>query len=252
MSRRRSTDPSDQAPPPGSGSLAPAPVDNTAAVARAPAEQARHRLLLAALRLFSEQGFAKTSTREIARAADANVAAIRYYFGDKAGLYRAVYVEPLGRPRDDIPRYHPAHFSLRESLHGYFESFLEPMKQDALVQQCVRLHMREMLEPTGMWAQELEQGIKPAHAALIDVLRRHLALRQVDNELHRLAFAITALALQMFVCRDVIAAIRPQLIAGPAAVDASVRRLADYALALIEAESQRRLPPSPRPARKHA
>ena len=60
--------------------------------------EARSRLLNCALQLFSEKGFAKTSTREIAQAADANIAAIAYYFGDKAGLYRAVFTEPLGSP----------------------------------------------------------------------------------------------------------------------------------------------------------
>ena len=53
--------------------------------------QSRERLLMAAMRLFAEQGFAKTSTREIALAAGTNIASISYYFGDKAGLYRAAF-----------------------------------------------------------------------------------------------------------------------------------------------------------------
>ena len=60
---------------------------------------ARAHLLHTALRLFSDKGFAKTSIRDIAQAAGANVAAVSYYFGDKAGLYRAVFTEPLGSAR---------------------------------------------------------------------------------------------------------------------------------------------------------
>src|SRR4051812_24113332 len=56
--------------------------------------QSRERLLLSAMRLFAEQGFARTSTREIALAAGTNIASISYYFGDKAGLYRAAFTEP--------------------------------------------------------------------------------------------------------------------------------------------------------------
>ena len=210
--------------------------------------EARSRLLNCALQLFSEKGFAKTSTREIAQAADANIAAIAYYFGDKAGLYRAVFTEPLGSHHDDIPLYDQPHFSMRQSLDGFYASFLEPMKQSELVQQCMRLHFREMLEPTGLWKQELEQGIKPAHVALVGILVRHLELPAADDDVHRLAFAITALALQMYVGRDVVDAIAPQLVGSPPAIDHTARRLADFAQAMVQAEQQRRqlvtLPPS--------
>lgn len=219
------------------------PPEKPGKVPRSDGIQARSRLLNSALKLFAENGFAKTSTREIAQAAGANIAAISYYFGDKAGLYKAVFVEPLGSPKDDIPTFDQPHFTLRESLDGYFVSFLEPMKQSELVQQCVRLHNREMIEPTGVWAQQVEQGIKPAHMALVSILRRHLKLARVDDELHRLAFAITALALQMLICRDVFDAITPQLVTAPTAIDRAARRLADFAESMVEGERVRRTRP---------
>lgn len=40
--------------------------------------------------VFSRRGFERGSTREIAKAAGCNIAAIRYYFGDKAGLIASV------------------------------------------------------------------------------------------------------------------------------------------------------------------
>ena len=49
---------------------------------RSDSEPTRERLLLAALRLFSQQGYARTSVRAIAQEAGANVAAIAYHFGD--------------------------------------------------------------------------------------------------------------------------------------------------------------------------
>ena len=64
-----------------------------------PGEDARSRLLRSGLRLFAQQGYSKTSTRELAEDAGVNVASISYYFGDKAGLYRAVFFEPLGAPQ---------------------------------------------------------------------------------------------------------------------------------------------------------
>src|SRR5687767_5330440 len=104
-------------------------------------EQARERLLLAALRLFADRGFAGTSTREIALAAGANVAAIRYYFGDKEGLYRAAYTEPLGSARDDIALYDQPGLTLDTALAVFMGSFLAPMKEgEELLQLCMRLH----------------------------------------------------------------------------------------------------------------
>lgn len=207
---------------------------------------ARQRLLLAALKLFSAKGFAKTSIREIAKAAGANVAAISYYFGDKQSLYRRVFVEPLGRPRDDFSFYDQTKFSLRQSLEGFYAGFLRPLKMGELLQQCVRLHFREMIEPTGAWDDELEYGIKPAQKALVRTLCRHLGLARPDDEVQRLSFAIVGLSVEYFVGRDLIDAVAPRLVNSPAAIDRTVLRLADFAEAMVEADRQRRgAPKSP-------
>lgn len=220
---------------------------------RSDGAEARSHLLLTALRLFAERGFAKTSTREIALAAGVNIAAISYYFGDKAGLYRAVFTEPMGSAKDDIAAYDQPGFTLRQSLQGFVASFLNPMKQGEFIQQCTRLHFREMLEPTGVWAEELDQGIKPAHAALVAVLSRHLGVSRPDDDLHRLAFSITGLALQMYVTRDVIESVRPQLLATPKAIDLWAARLVDFAEAMVAVELARRqsLTPPTNPSKKN-
>ena len=202
--------------------------------------EARERLLHMALRLFAEKGYAKTSTREIAQAAAVNIAAISYYFGDKAGLYRAVFTEPLGCQKDDNDAYDQPHFTLRQSLHGLFAGILAPMKQGDLMQLCTRLHFREMLEPTGLWAEKIDNGIKPAHAGLVKVLCRHLDVTKADDDLHRLAFSVTGLALQLFITRDVIDAIRPKLLATSPAIDAWTVRLVEYAEAMVAQEANRR------------
>ncbi len=220
----------------------------TSSAAERPAErrprsdgaEARKHLLLSALRLFSQKGFADTSTREIAQAAGTNIASISYYFGDKAGLYRAVFAEPMGMPCDDIGRFLPEDLSLRQSMEGFIASFLEPIKQGDLAQQLTRLHFREMLEPTGLWAEQIEGHIKPAHAALVQVLCRHLELKKADDDVHRLAFSITGLAMQIFVTRDVIEAIRPELLGHSRAIETWASRMADFAEAMVEADRARR------------
>lgn len=50
-------------------------------------EDLRQKLINAAMKLFSEEGFEKVTIRKIAFQAGGNSAMISYYFGNKAGLY---------------------------------------------------------------------------------------------------------------------------------------------------------------------
>jgi len=53
------------------------------------AEQTRQALIRAGLKLFGENGFDGTSTRQLAAAANANIGSIAYHFGSKEGLRAA-------------------------------------------------------------------------------------------------------------------------------------------------------------------
>ncbi len=206
---------------------------------RADGAQSRERLLMAAMRLFAERGFGHTSTRDIAQAAGANVAAISYYFGDKAGLYRAALTASSAAPANEIALFDQPHFTLRQSLEGFFTLMLEPMLLGEAAQLCMRMWSREMLEPTGMLAEQIDQSIKPMHLALVGLLCRHLGVAEADDDMHRLAFAVTGLGLQVMLGCDVIQATRPQLLDTPAAVLRWQPRLVGYAEAIIGAEHTR-------------
>jgi TetR/AcrR family transcriptional regulator, regulator of cefoperazone and chloramphenicol sensitivity len=210
-----------------------------------PAEEPRHRLLMAGLRLFAQQGYSKTSTRELAEAAQVNVAAISYYFGDKAGLYRAVFLEPMGgSPEADLARYSHPGLSLPEALAGFYACFVEPLRQGDMVRLCMKLHFREMLEPTGLWPYDAAQAIKPLHDGLMQVLCRHLGLDAAqcaaDHDLQRLAIGLAGLGVHLHVGYDMSEALAPGLMAGPEQIQIWSDRLVMYGLAMVRAEAQRR------------
>lgn len=207
---------------------------------RSDGEQSRERLLHAGLRLFAAQGYSKTSTREIAEAANTNVAAISYYFGDKAGLYRAVFLEPIDAPPPDMSALFNGNCSLKEALLCMMRGFIAPLKHDETARLCIKLHCREMLEPTGLWEEEIASGIKPMHAALVALLCRRFGQPQPDDDVHRLAVSIAGLGVHLVVSRDLIEALAPQLSATPDAVDLWSERLMMYAQAMIDAEDKRR------------
>lgn len=196
--------------------------------------------MAAGLRLFAQQGYAKTSTRELAEAAQVNVASISYYFGDKAGLYRAVFTEPLGAACDDVARYNSPTLPLQAALCAFYEGFLEPLKQGDTARWCMKLHFREMLEPTGLCDVNEALGVAPMHRALVDQLCRHLGLQQADDELERLAFCITGLGVHLHVGRDVADHLAPQLHQGADALKNWSDSLVRYALALVRAEAEHR------------
>ena len=207
---------------------------------RSDGEESRQRLLHAAVQSFAEHGYSRASTRQIAEQAGVNISAISYYFGDKAGLYRAAFTEPMGTPKDDIVLFEGAHLSIDEALRGLYSGFIEPLKQNALVQQCIRLHMREMVEPTGLWQEEVRQDIAPYHAALTKVLARHFGVKKADDDIHRLAIAVVAMGVYMYVGREVALELHPKLVNTPRGLDVMMERLVMYARAMVDAEAARR------------
>lgn len=202
-------------------------------------QQARLRLLDAGLTLFADKGFANTSIREIAQAAQVNIASISYYFGDKEGLYRAVYTDPRHNILD-ANAILQAGGDIRNTLRVLLTGLTDPLKQGDLMQLCVKLHFREMLQPTGIWQEDIEHNIKPSLQALMQALCQHLKLAQADDDVHRLAFSILSLATMLHIGHDVISNIRPALIASAPAIDLYVERLLTYAMAMVDAETQRR------------
>lgn len=207
----------------------------------APLPDTRLRILDAALSLFSQGGYDKVSVRDIAQQAGVNVAAISYHFGGKPALYRAAMVEPLGSASDDIPFFDQPDFSLQESLRGLYTCLLQPFAQDARAQQCIRLHLREMLDPTGLWNEQVQNDFRPAHEALMRVLQRHVGVTHPDDRLVRLCLSVSGLALHLYISRDVLEALRPGLLDAPEAVEAWRDQLVDLATALVERERAWRL-----------
>ncbi|GGB93430.1 CerR family C-terminal domain-containing protein [Pseudoduganella buxea] len=202
---------------------------------RSDGEQSREKLLLAAMKLFAEQGFARTSTREIALAAGANVSAISYYFGDKAGLYKAALTDFLPPPQNNIDMFDQPHFTLRQSLEGYYAQLLGPMLEGEEAELCSRLWLREILEPMGVWANEVDNGIRAEHTAFVGVLARHMGV-PVDDEIHRMAHACASMGVHLMIGTDVIKALTPQLLAAPDALRGWLPRLAGYAEAIVLAQ----------------
>jgi AcrR family transcriptional regulator len=209
-------------------------------------EASRERILLAALRLFAEQGFKNTSTREIAKAAQVNIAALSYYFGDKAGLYRATFGR-LGGPsheqnrvQHDAKGFSRPGIPLAQAMQEFVRGFLQPLTLGEMFLWGMRLHYREMVEPTGMWQEELDRNIKPLHGAMHRLLCREFDRLRPDADIERLSHAIFGMAVHVVIGYEVVTQVSPHLLCDEAAVQQMADRIAVFACDLVNAELRRR------------
>jgi len=105
-------------------------------------DRTRERILEVALPLFAEHGFAGTSVRTIASAAEVNVATLAYHFADKEGLYDCV----VQRLHEDLAAAFPSEpprGTPEEVLRGYVAAAWAFTVQH---RQHVRLLLRHVLD----------------------------------------------------------------------------------------------------------
>ncbi len=204
-------------------------------------ERARTRLLGEASRIFSEKGFAKASTREICEAARLNPAAIHYHFGDKEGLYRAVLSAPIEGMAAQIAGFDAPALTLGQSLQHLLRGFVgEDGASVPGADDGMRLYLREMIEPTPVFAAAAAQHIRPVHDAIARLLARYMGVSEPDEDVHRLVFALIAMAHDYCMSREFMNALAPRLLDGPDALQRARERLVDWGEALVAHERKRR------------
>ncbi len=194
----------------------------------------RNNILDVSLKLFAAQGFHNTSTRQIAEKAKVNLSAIKYHFGDKAGLYKASYLEPMCPTKEKINLFHNQQ-DLEKSLLGVFEGMFDLLKGDEKIQLCLKLHMREMIEPTEFWDENFNNEVLPYYKALLYVIKKEIPDIQ-DDDAHRLIFSIKGLVFYIFSNMPVIEKIAPNIIKDAQALDVWKSKIISYAKAIINTE----------------
>lgn len=216
--------------------------------------RAREELLRHATAIFAAKGFAAASTREICDAAGVNVAAIHYYFGDKEGLYREALLRPIAEVIEALGRFDDPGLTFEEAMRMFFAPILGVAGSEAEAAfdaHVMKLHLREMIEPSRAFRDVVGQTIAPAHRALADLLARHCGLTAPDDDIHQLAFALVAMANDYCMSREFMLMLAPGVLERPQAHEKILERLVGYARALLDHESARRRTAAP-PARAAA
>lgn len=141
------------------------------------AEATRGRLIEAALDAFGRNGFEGASTRDIARRAGANLAAIPYHFGGKEGLHRAVaghIVEAISANMGPLIAATEAQLGqqalspavARRMLHATLDQAADTLLGRPEAARWARFIIREQMDPTGSFAVLHDGFMGRAHAML--------------------------------------------------------------------------------------
>jgi TetR/AcrR family transcriptional regulator, regulator of cefoperazone and chloramphenicol sensitivity len=142
--------------PDGNGPSRATPASPTARARRDRGNETRARLIEAAIDVFGRQGYEGATTRQIAKAADANLAAIVYHFGSKEALYLAVAGHLVGEINErmgPVLALVEASFPARPAeavalLKRMLGAFVDVVLGTPQAERWARFIVREHLDPT--------------------------------------------------------------------------------------------------------
>lgn len=201
-------------------------------------KETRRRLLNAACEVFALKGYRDAKVADICRRAGANVAAVNYYFGDKARLYAETWrhaFEKFEEPAfselgDDSPQ---------ERLRQYIQILMKNFTAKGGLGHFSRLYMMELANPSGLIQDQWREMIEPRRQRLLDILREIVG---PEGDLQTILFCEMSIIAQ---CRAILTIRREDLeylLDQPVGADLIHRladHIADFSLAGIEAAGRK-------------
>src|SRR6185436_1947870 len=131
----------------------------------------RERIVEAAGEIFAEKGFDATTVRDICQRAEANIAAVNYYFGDKQRLYveAVVRAHRWRMERAQLPEWSDD-TRAEKKLADFITTFIRRVRTGPEDTWHTKLMMREMANPTAACAELVQSSIRPQFEILLTVL----------------------------------------------------------------------------------
>jgi AcrR family transcriptional regulator len=191
----------------------------------------RQRLLEAAGEVFAQEGFRSATVRDICRRAGANVAAVKYHFGDKQKLYSAAvhYAHDCAKrfPVDEGIGPDP---TARQRLEGFVRAMLMGVLEPGRPAWHAKLMAREMIEPTAVLQKIAEQGVKPRLQLLSGIIRSVVGPDVPDVVVRRCARSVVGQTLFYHFARPMLERVFPDERLDASAIDSLAAHIADFSL----------------------
>ena len=147
----------------------------------------KDRLINAAAVLFAERGFENVTVREICSASQANVAAVNYHFGDKAGLYRSIVlhaIEVMLETNEQLQKA-GAGLSPEDQVREFVKVFVRRLTSEGPNNWIHKLMAREMEHPTEALDLVMNQVVRPRLDYLSGVAGAIMGLPPDDPRVRR-------------------------------------------------------------------
>jgi AcrR family transcriptional regulator len=213
---------------------------NDAQLPRKDDHETRQRVLDAAALLFAERGYNHVSIRDICAAANANVAAVNYYFHDKWSLYEELIRTVIddARRMQDAAHASPPEAPPEERLRNYIHAFLQHGLAATNEKDAWRgkLMGREMTDPSPGLDLFINEVIRPNSQRVGELIAELTGLPRDD---WRVGACVGSVQTQMVgYFGPVIKRIAPSLEFTPEVIAAIADHITEFSLAGIRAIAQ--------------
>ncbi|MGE9293059.1 MAG: TetR/AcrR family transcriptional regulator, partial [Puniceicoccales bacterium] len=189
--------------------------------------ETRARLMRAAGMIFAQEGYQAASLRAICQSANANLGAVRYYFGGKEALYRETLFSTY---RDLTERGSIADMDVSgppdEALRMFTRSFIVSLMQRRRDYPYLpAMMMRELALPTNVFDELVREVFLPIRLKLSGIVRRLLEKKAPTAQIEETSNRIVLLVIQFALCRPLLERFPGKIPEKPAEIEAMAERV---------------------------
>lgn len=190
------------------------------------------KLLEAAGQVFSEVGFQAATVRDVCTRAGVNIAAVKYHFGDKLGLYMAVM-----RSSFSTAEHEAARMALtmegppEERFRNFVKMLCRRMNTAGRPSWYVRIMAQEMAKPTPALARVADEVIRPNYMRLAQLLGEMIGRPPLHDQTRMCIHSVIGQLMHYAHARAVLSHVWPDLKMTPARIDEIADHIASFSLA---------------------
>ena len=154
-------------------------------------DSTKHKIIEAAGPIFAEVGFENGTVRDICRAADVNVASIKYYFGDKKNLYleTVLYARQSRADRYPFPGWSEG-TPAEAQLYDFVSSLLRRLTVLQGAPWQVNLLMRELMKPNEACRVIVQEYFQPMFRGLMALIDQLVKCPLKEEDRLKIGFSI--------------------------------------------------------------